>query len=121
MVFCRLQAQQHEEIEANNHAPESSEMTETKTDETDIQGTENCEVEINVKFTNTSPATENGAPKMDGTSTTEGNADNGKTMPEMGDIVETSNLNHGVFTDAVNARDRSLEESNAVGEETKLG
>ncbi|TKY52089.1 Cell division cycle 5 protein [Spatholobus suberectus] len=36
----RLQAQQQEEIEANNHAQEA---TETNADETDVQGTENCE------------------------------------------------------------------------------
>ncbi|TKY74142.1 Cell division cycle 5 protein [Spatholobus suberectus] len=36
----RLQAQQQEEMEANNHARES---TETKASETDVQGTENCE------------------------------------------------------------------------------
>ncbi|CAJ1976277.1 unnamed protein product [Sphenostylis stenocarpa] len=34
MDQCRLQAQQEEEIEAHNHAPES---IETKTDETDVQ------------------------------------------------------------------------------------
>ncbi|KAK6645915.1 hypothetical protein PHAVU_L001860 [Phaseolus vulgaris] len=161
MDRCRLQAQ---EIEANNHALESTEITET-THKTDVQGTENREVvphseengnalardgtadqqvdivqdqatsspsydmdvdshkmqtihDTDVKFTNASPAAGNVAQKMDGTSTTEGNADNGEAMPEMGGIVETSSLNHGVFADAVNPRDSSLEESNAVGEET---
>ncbi|CAJ1976495.1 unnamed protein product [Sphenostylis stenocarpa] len=41
MDQCRLQAQQEEEIETHNHAHES---IETKTDETDVQSTENCEV-----------------------------------------------------------------------------
>ncbi|BAT94936.1 hypothetical protein VIGAN_08158800 [Vigna angularis var. angularis] len=40
----KLHAQQHEEIEANSHAPESIEITETMTNDTDVQGTENCEV-----------------------------------------------------------------------------
>jgi len=172
MDRCRLQAQQQEEIEANNHSPESTETTETKTDKTDVRGTENCEVvshseedgnalavavessrdgtadqpvgdilqdqatsspsydmdvdphkmqtihDTNVNFTNASPAAENVAQKIDGTSTIEGNAENGDSMPEMGGIVETSSLNHGAFADTVNPRDSSLKESNAVREET---
>nr|KYP74541.1 hypothetical protein KK1_007225 [Cajanus cajan] len=39
----RLQAQQQKETEADNHAQETTETVETKTDETDVQCTENCE------------------------------------------------------------------------------
>ncbi|KAL2325320.1 hypothetical protein Fmac_024378 [Flemingia macrophylla] len=39
----RLQAQQQEETEAKNHVQGTTETTETKSDETDVQGTANCE------------------------------------------------------------------------------
>ena len=161
MDQCRLLAQQQEEIEANNHARESTEIIESKAGETDVQSTENCETvpdsvehghalavessadgtadqQVDIvhdqatssvshdmdvdsdKLANPTPAAENVDEKVEGTGTGTGSyTDDGETMLEMGAAVEVSSPNHDVVVDAVNSHDNnSMEETNAVGEET---
>ncbi|KAG4397560.1 hypothetical protein GLYMA_10G165900v4 [Glycine max] len=159
MDQCRLLAQQQEEIEANNHARESTEIIESKAGETDVQSTENCETvpdsvehghalavessddgtadqQVDIvhdqatssvshdmdvdsdKLANPTPAAENVDGKLEVTATAS-YTDDGKTMLEMGAAVEVSSSpNHDVVADAVNSHDNSMEETNAVGEET---
>lgn len=70
------------------------------------------------KLANPTPAAENVDGKLEVTATAS-YTDDGKTMLEMGAAVEVSSSpNHDVVADAVNSHDNSMEETNAVGEET---
>ncbi|CAJ1953181.1 unnamed protein product [Sphenostylis stenocarpa] len=71
-----------------------------------------------VKLTNASPAADKLVEKVEGTCPTDGDTDNRETLPEIGAAMETSSLNHDVVANAVDTHKTSMEEANAVGEET---
>lgn len=70
------------------------------------------------KLANASPAAENVVEKVEGSSPTDGYTDNGENVSEMGASMEINSPNQDVVANAVTTRESSVEETNAVTEET---
>ncbi|RDX70127.1 Cell division cycle 5-like protein, partial [Mucuna pruriens] len=130
----RLQAQERDEMEANNHAGES---TETKVNETDVHceavpqlvehghaesshdGTAEQQVDIVQEQATSSPShdIDVDSDKMQMTHDTDANAI--PAAENVDEKLEISGPNHDVVVDAVNSHDDNcMEETNAIGEET---
>jgi len=71
-----------------------------------------------VKLANASPAAENVVEKVEGSSPADGYTGNGENMSEVGAPMEINSPNEDVVANAVNTRESSMEETNAVTEET---